>query len=338
MTTKNLISIVSPNFNKGNYIGDMIQSVIQQSYYNWELLIIDDGSSDDSIEIINAYKESDSRIKVFHRERQPKGGSVCRNIGLDNARGDYVIFLDSDDLLAPFCLEQRMEQMKKYRSLDFGVFPIGTFFSTLGDSNKEWRPHPNLNHLYNFLSHNLPWHTSSPIWKKHILEAVGGFDEKYPRLQDVELHAKILLLNPKYQIFKEAKVDMYYRIHAQRSKAIYSNFEYNSLFVKSTILFIQDFSNRLSKGNIQNKQAHIDRLAGTLFSIIKRILTDSYCLHTLKPEEGNTLIHQLMNSSTIVNNTPKWKRTALGVYRKLFSIGAWRIKGFNFLSRKIIGT
>lgn len=337
MTSRNLVSIISPNYNKGQYIEEMIQSVIQQSYNNWELLIVDDGSSDNSLDIINIYKESDPRIRVMRRERHPKGGSTCRNIGLKNALGDYIVFLDSDDLLAPCCLEQRVKQMNKNPSLDFGIFPIGTFVSTPGDSNREWRPNPNSNHLYGFLSHNLPWHTSSPIWKKHILEAVGGFNEKYPRLQDIELHAKILLLNPKYQIFTEAEVDMYYRIHAQRSQKIYNNFEYNSLFVKSTVLFIKDFSNRLIKASIQNKQAHINRLSGTLFSTIKRILTDSYCLHTLKPEEGKTLIYKLMNSNTIVNNIPKWKRIALGVYRKLFSLGAWRIKGFNFLSKKIIG-
>lgn len=92
-----LISIIVPVYNTENYISECIESILKQSYENFELILIDDGSEDNSGVICENYSYKDSRIKVFHT---PNGGvSKARNIGLDNAIGDYVSFVDSDDIL-----------------------------------------------------------------------------------------------------------------------------------------------------------------------------------------------------------------------------------------------
>lgn len=95
MLEDKLISIITPVYNSEEYIEDCIQSVLSQTYQNWELLLIDDCSSDNSINIIEQYLD-DPRIKLFKNKSNLKP-ALTRNVGINNARGDYITFLDSDD-------------------------------------------------------------------------------------------------------------------------------------------------------------------------------------------------------------------------------------------------
>ena len=107
------VSVITPNFNRANTLPGTIESVIAQTCDHWEMIIVDDGSTDESFSIISGFAECDSRIKAFKRHRMPKGPSTCRNIGAEKAAGKYLVFLDSDDLLAEHCLSQRIEMMQK---------------------------------------------------------------------------------------------------------------------------------------------------------------------------------------------------------------------------------
>lgn len=101
-----LVSIIVPVYNAGFYLDACLQSIMQQSWQNWELLVIDDGSSDNSVEICDRYAKSDSRITVVHKHNE--GVSTARNIGIRMAKGDYIIFADADDLLPSNSIESRM--------------------------------------------------------------------------------------------------------------------------------------------------------------------------------------------------------------------------------------
>lgn len=90
-----LISIIVPVYNTEKYLDQCIQSVLAQTYTHWELLLIDDGSTDSSGVICDKYAEQDSRIKAFHKANG--GASSARNLGLDNATGEWITFVDSDD-------------------------------------------------------------------------------------------------------------------------------------------------------------------------------------------------------------------------------------------------
>lgn len=91
------ISVIVPVYNAEKYISRCIDSVLKQTYSNWELLLVDDGSKDGSLAILNDYAQKDRRIKVFHQENA--GAGAARNVGLDNAIGDYIVFIDSDDFV-----------------------------------------------------------------------------------------------------------------------------------------------------------------------------------------------------------------------------------------------
>ena len=105
-----LVSIVMPNYNCAKYIPETIKSVLAQTYINWELLFVDDCSTDNSVELVKKF--NDSRIKIFINEKN-SGAAVSRNLALREAKGKYIAFLDSDDLWMPAKLEKQIAYMKE---------------------------------------------------------------------------------------------------------------------------------------------------------------------------------------------------------------------------------
>ena len=118
-----LVSIIVPVYNSSPYLKDMLCCIVSQTYQNWELILVDDHSTDNSLVIIKEFQKGDNRIKLYIRDRLPKGAQTCRNIGFDYSIGDFVIFFDSDDLVESFCLEQRVSYMNRYEDCDFLTFP-----------------------------------------------------------------------------------------------------------------------------------------------------------------------------------------------------------------------
>lgn len=105
-----LVSIIMPSYNTANYIEETISSVINQTYTNWELIIVDDCSTDNTDEIIKEFK--DDRIKYF-KNKKNSGAAFSRNRALKEAKGKWIAFLDSDDLWKSVKLEHQIEFMKK---------------------------------------------------------------------------------------------------------------------------------------------------------------------------------------------------------------------------------
>ena len=95
-----LITIIVPVYNVEHYIQDCLESIIAQTYYNLEIILVDDGSTDKSGEVCDTYEKTDCRIKVFHKVNG--GLSSARNFGLDNASGEYIAFVDSDDIISKY--------------------------------------------------------------------------------------------------------------------------------------------------------------------------------------------------------------------------------------------
>ena len=106
------VSIITPTFNSERFIAETILSVQAQTYQDWEMLIVDDCSTDNTLEIISSFQEKDSRIRLFRNETN-RGSAYSRNIALQNAKGKWIAFLDSDDIWHPEKLERQIEFMLK---------------------------------------------------------------------------------------------------------------------------------------------------------------------------------------------------------------------------------
>ena len=107
------ISVIVPVYNSQQYLCRCIDSILAQTFYDFELLLIDDGSTDSSGVICDEYAKKDSRISVFHKINE--GVSVARNLGLDNAKGEYITFIDSDDWVEPIFFDH----INKYSDVDY---------------------------------------------------------------------------------------------------------------------------------------------------------------------------------------------------------------------------
>jgi len=210
-----MISVIIPNFNKSKYLSQTIDCLKNQSFELWECIIIDDNSSDESLKLIEKLTYDDKRFKI-HKLKINRGANYCRNEGIKNAKHQWIIFLDGDDLLSRNSLKTRIEIAHKYNSLDFLVFPTGTFYDKVGDSSWLWNNFQK-NHLNQFLSHDLPWVICSVLWKKKFLIKINYFDESINRLQDVDLHTRALIANDvKYLTFSNSTPDSFYRINNER--------------------------------------------------------------------------------------------------------------------------
>lgn len=126
------ISLVVPVYNVGKYLEHCIISILNQDYENWELILIDDGSQDESGNLCDLFVKKDSRIKVIHQKNQ--GQAAARNRGIEFAKGNYISFIDSDDSIKPMFLSTLL-QTSKSRNCDIVACGINFVYSKMSESN-----------------------------------------------------------------------------------------------------------------------------------------------------------------------------------------------------------
>jgi len=214
-----MVSVVIPVFNRKEYVEKMILCIINQTYTDWELLLVDDGSTPDVVLMMKNYSQKDTRIKVYIRGKHPKGAPSCRNIGLQYSEGEYIMFLDSDDLISNTCIQNRVWFMELYNDIDFGIFPAKYFDSRLSDENSicffssvtgiKLDENPLLS-LFRGEYPHLVW---TNLYRKHkIIENNIKWKEDLLVLQDFDFNFKILSNNFRYKYF-ETDADYYVRVN-----------------------------------------------------------------------------------------------------------------------------
>jgi len=193
-----------------------MNSVQGQTFGEWEHLVVDDGSDDGTAQEVEQRSESDPRVRYIKRSGERSGANTCRNIGIDTSRADYLIFLDSDDLLEPHCLSRRVEVMSRNADLDFATFQTGVFKTTRGDLGRQLDDELLGDDLLRFLYFECPWQTSAPIWRRAALDRLGGFDEELLSWQDIDLHVRAITLGLRYLRFLD--VDHHFRWQFEEDK------------------------------------------------------------------------------------------------------------------------
>ena len=242
-----LVSIIIPTYNRAHLIDVALDSLIAQTHQNWECIIVDDGGDDSTPEIISKYIERDSRFSFEIRPSTAlKGASSCRNIGASFAKGDYLIFLDSDDKLLPDCIANRLLTIKEHSDNYFWVFPM-LIEDSYGKTQLRRIP-DHADYLREFLSNRLHWGVMCTIWKKSFFDKINGFNALYPRLNDPEIHIRAMLKSEeKFKVLAS---------HSPDSVYIYPNnvnkFAVANKYCKSLLLFVPEIVIKLKNAKKNN--------------------------------------------------------------------------------------
>jgi glycosyltransferase involved in cell wall biosynthesis len=244
-----MISIIIPTYNRGKLIIETIDSIINQSYKNWECIIVDDDSSDDSYTTICDYTKKDSRFRIYKRpEFLKKGASGCRNFAFKLANGTFIQFFDSDDIMHPNHLINKISIIE---DADFVVCKLREFAKTFNqklflenDFDEDFKYEENV--FEAFVMGRFPMMMVAPMWKKEALEPYMPIREDMSILEDHELFARALFHTKKYKIVDKTRI--YYRVeltsltnnfYANLANGIDSYFE-----AKKTVLRLSD-SNKI---------------------------------------------------------------------------------------------
>lgn len=316
------VSVVMASYNKAAYISESIKSVLDQTYENFELIIVDDASTDSSVNIIKEF--ADRRIKLEGLTVN-KGANYCRNIGINKATGDYLMFLDADDLLNRACLQRRVKQALNHQEFQLLVFSMGVFHRKVGDDKRRWDP-VSKNPLRDFLAHKLPWSILQPFWKREFLLDLNGFDESMSRLQDVDLNTRALFRKDLKLVQLPGEVDCYYRI--DESRKIFSAVDMLSRYIDSGVTYFTKFK--------LPAQITFDKgmpLAGTIYQLQQMIFQQrrSGAISVL---EELQLLEKLLCPQVFTDLGP-FRITMMKVARLLSRL-PFRVPGVNWMFRKLI--
>lgn len=190
--TTPIVSVIVPAYNYGRFIGATLESLQAQTFANWECVVIDDGSTDDTADVVARFATKDRRIKFFRQQNRRQ--AAARNYGLAQISGKYVQFLDADDLVEPRKLARQVEYLEEHAEVDI-VYGETRFFAT--DRPKEL--------LYTMYGENKPWQPKlsgagcdmllplvhrntvlicATLTRRALVERVGLFDEELPAIED----------------------------------------------------------------------------------------------------------------------------------------------------------
>nr|WP_309728945.1 glycosyltransferase family A protein [Chamaesiphon sp. OTE_75_metabat_556] len=204
------VSVIVPAYNIASYIADTLMSVETQTFRDFEVLVIDDGSTDDTAKQVKIFCRRDDRFQLLQKDNG--GLASARNYGMRHARGEYIALLDGDDLYKPNKLANHVARLD--RNAEAGVVYSAsaairddggsTFISLSG------RPLSN-NLLFSLLCKNFIGHGSNAVFRRCIVEDVGGFDETLPSAEDIDYWLRIAATG-KWTFDREPQVLCCYRV------------------------------------------------------------------------------------------------------------------------------
>lgn len=238
-----MVSIIIPCYNQGEFLDATINSVVNQEYSNWECVLINDGSNDNTSEIIKKWKLLDTRIKGYHKLNG--GLSSARNLGLKKANGKYIQFLDADDILAKNKLKLSIEQLMEEESIDIMITNYLHFEHTLKDTKPAYY---NLDPaLFNLNDVLFQWDTkfTIPIHCGLFISSLFKgfcFPESLKAKEDWYMWIHLFSKQPKVGFINKSLA--YYRIH--NKSMTNSN---SSKMMDNTILFFDLVKSEISAPN-----------------------------------------------------------------------------------------
>lgn len=201
----NYVDIIVPNYNKGEFLEKAIHSVLNQTFTQWRLILIDDNSKDGSIKILKKF-EKKKKIKIFYLKRN-RGPSYCRNFGIKKSKSKFIAFLDSDD----YWVKNKLEIQLKYMNKNSYPFTFTDYIPFIQKKKIKWLKRTKIEKILNFSKFifNSSINTSTMIIKRKYLQ--GVFFRKINIMEDYIFKCE-LMKKKKIPFMKVDFVSAYYRI------------------------------------------------------------------------------------------------------------------------------
>lgn len=179
----------------------------------WEAVIVDDGSSDRSWELLEQAGREDARIRVFRRRGEPKGAGTCRNEAVEQARADLLVFLDTDDLAAPHCTAQRSREMERRPADEFVIFPVTVFRGQPGPGDRRWAEEDGRPLLLRQFHQKGICQTTGPAFRREPFRRAGGWDASLAIWQDIDLFFRMFIPGRPHSLAMDLPPDVHLREH-----------------------------------------------------------------------------------------------------------------------------
>lgn len=249
-----MISIIIPSYNRAHLIVDTLNSIVNQTYTNWECVVVDDGSTDDTLFVLEKFALQDHRIKFYKRpSHKPKGANACRNYGFEKSTGEYVIFFDSDDIMLPEKLELQLNLIQS-GNYDFSVTQTELFNTKTNQSLGLRAPKlTSENLIEDFINFKAFWLLQAVLYKKSFLIINQLYlDETLQQAQDYDFHLRVLQTNYKYK--SNEKVTTKMLVHGENMSNSYLDTP-NKIFSNAKVSFeiLNKFSNQIQKDTYSKK-------------------------------------------------------------------------------------
>jgi glycosyltransferase involved in cell wall biosynthesis len=191
--TQPLVSIIIPTYNRAHLIGETLDSVLAQTYTNWECIVVDDDSTDNTNEVLQAYCNKDDRFKYFKRpDQKSKGANACRNYGFELSKGEYIQWFDSDDVMLNDLLSLKINLFLQNPNVGFVVCGFRIIYCNGKQYIHDVKQSDN--YFLSYISDELRLNSQNMLWKKNGVESVK-WDESINKFQDLDFIFKTLRTN-----------------------------------------------------------------------------------------------------------------------------------------------
>ena len=209
------VSILIPVYNREHLIIETLESIRSQSFLNWECILVDDHSTDNSIGVISGFISQDSRFKLYKRPSERlKGANACRNYGFEMAQGEFVNWFDSDDIMHPEFISKKVATLSNNNTLDGIISKTMMFENNIENiTGRENRTFLTETTLEDFLKLKISWYLPDIMWRSAFLKEKPLFDEELLAGQDSDFYARMLIEQPDLEVINEYLT--YYRKHPQ---------------------------------------------------------------------------------------------------------------------------
>lgn len=246
------VSIITPTYNRLDLLKKTVLSVINQEFSDWEMIIVDDCSDKITQDYFEVLSKEDSRFNVYLKQvhLDVRGPQFSRNIGIEIAKGEYIIFLDSDDLLLPYCLKQRVEYMDTNENVEMAVFPGYKFWEK--DCKKKligYCIEENVLPVERFFTDADLFMTINPIWRREdLINKSLKWDLNVKQLQDWDFHISAFCKGVIPMFVPHAKPDFYWVFHEEIGRISVNRGRYD-IYISRLNLYLKWY-NSLSQSNL----------------------------------------------------------------------------------------